>query len=189
VDQVDAALKEFLGLYEKDRKGAYALRIGEIYAKKAEKNKANVDSAVNYFLEAGLLFQKENNPANVKVAFGNAEYQLFEKYDYNKKLKELEASQKKGAASAQKNQAAIKQKEKELRAIKKKIRTEYESMDMGAPPYLEEQVAKLESDIETLKAGGSSEDNAEIAKLDAELTRIQKELETLKANAKKRLGL
>ena len=188
-DQIDASLKEFQALYAKDPKGTYALRLGEIYATKAEKSKVHSDSAVNYFLEAGLLFQKENNPANVKVAFGNAEFQLCEKYDYNKKVKELEASQKKGASSAQKNLAAIKAKEKELRALKKKIRVEYESMDMGAPPYLEDQVAKLQTDIQTLKAGGSTSDSNEIVKLDAEYARIQKELETLKANAKKRLNL
>ncbi len=189
VDQTDAALKEYQTLYAKDRKGSYALRIGEIYAKKAEKSKIMCDSAVNYFLEAGLLFQKEDNPANVKVAFGNAEFQLFEKYDYNKKVKALEATQKKGAASAQKNQAAIKVKEKELRKLKKKIRDEYESMDMGAPPYLEDQVAKLEQDIETLKAGGDSGDSGEFAKLETEMVRIQKELETLKSSVKKRLNL
>lgn len=189
VDQADAALKEYQALYAKDRKGSYALRIGEIYAKKAEKSKVYCDSAVTYFLEAGLLSQKENNPANVKAAFGNAEFQLFEKYDYNKKVKEVEATQKKGAASAQKNQAAIKEKEKELRKLKKKIRDEYESMDMGAPPYLEDQVTKLEQDIETLKAGGNTGDSGEFAKLEAEMVRIQKELETLKSSAKKRLNL
>ncbi|HLP57688.1 MAG TPA: tetratricopeptide repeat protein, partial [Candidatus Deferrimicrobium sp.] len=188
-DQVDAALKEFQGLYAKDKKAAYALRIGEIYAMKAEKSKVYSDSAVNYFLEAGLLSQKENNPANVKAAFGNAEYQLCEKYDYNKKVKEFDATQKKGATSAQKNLAAIKTKERELRKLKKKIRDEYESMDMGAPPYLEDQVTKLETEIQTLKAGGSTSDNGELAKLEAEYARIQKELETMKAEAKKRLNL
>lgn len=189
VEQVDAALKEYQALYAKDRKGNYALRIGEIYAKKAEKSKIMCDSAANYFVEAGLLFQKENNSSNMKVAFGNAEYQLCEKYNYNKKVKELDATQKKGASSAKKNEAAIKEKEKELRKLKKKIRDEYESMDMGAPPYLEDQVAKLESDIEKLKAGGDTGDSGEAAKLEAEYTRIQKELETLKSTVKKRLGL
>jgi tetratricopeptide (TPR) repeat protein len=189
VDQFDAALKEYQALQAKDQKANYALRIGEIYAKKAEKSKIMCDSAVNYFLEAGLLFQKEGNAANAKMAFSNAEFQLFEKYDYNKKVKELEASQKKGAASAQKNLAAIKEKEKELRKLKKKIRDEYESMDMGAPPYLEDQVSKLEQDIATLKAGGNTNDSGEFAKLETEMVRIQKELETLKANVKKRLNL
>ena len=188
-DQFDAALKEYQAIYAKDQKGNYALRLGEIYAKKAEKSKVYCDSAVSSFLEAGLLFQKENNSANVKVAFSNAEFQLCEKYDYNKKVKELEATLKKNAASAQKNQAAIKEKERELRKLKRKIRDEYESMDMGAPPYLEDQRAKLEKDIATLKAGGNTGDNAEFAKLETELARIQKELETLKAEAKKRLGL
>jgi tetratricopeptide (TPR) repeat protein len=189
VDQFDAALKEYQALQAKDQKANYALRIGEIYAKKAEKSKIMCDSAVNYFLEAGLLFQKEGNTSNAKMAFSNAEFQLFEKYDYNKKVKELEASQKKGAASAQKNLAAIKEKEKELRKLKKKIRDEYESMDMGAPPYLEDQVSKLEQDIATLKAGGNTNDSGEFAKLETEMVRIQKELETLKANVKKRLNL
>jgi hypothetical protein len=188
-NRLDSALKEFQALYSKDRKAIYALRMGDIYAKKGARNKSLLDSAVRYYLEAGYLYKKEGSSSNMKVAFGKAEYQLFEKYGFNDRVKALEAKQRRNRSSAQKNEALIREKERELRILKRKIRKEYEAMNMAPPPYLEAQVEKLEKEIAALKAGGSPDDSAEVDKLEAERTRIKKELESLKAQVKKRLNL
>jgi hypothetical protein len=188
-NRLDSALKEFQALYSKDQKGIYALRMGDIYAKKGARNKKLLGSAVNYYLEAGYLYKKEGSSSNMKVAFGKAEYQLFEKYDFNKKVKALEAKQRKNRSSAQQNAALIKKKKRELRALKRKIRKEYEAMDMAPPPYMEAQVEKLEKDIAALEAGGSPDDSAAVDKLEAERAKIKKELEDLKAQVRKRLNL
>lgn len=188
-NRLDSALKEFQALYSKDQKAIYALRMGDIYAKKGARNKKLLDSAVNYYLEAGYLYKKEGVSSNMKVAFGKAEYQLFEKYGFNNKVKALEAKQRKNRSSAQQNAALIKKKKRELRALKRKIRKEYEAMDMAPPPYLEQQVEKLEKEIAALEAGGSPDDSAAVDKLEAERAKIKKELEDLKAQVKKRLNL
>jgi hypothetical protein len=188
-NQLDTALKEFLALYSKEKTGANARRIAEAYAEKAKRNKSMIDSVVNYYLEAGWLYQKENDSAKAKAAFSTAEFHLFEKYDYNKKVKEIEAEQRKNQASAQKNEALIRQKERELRDLKRKIRKEYEAMDMAPPPYLQQQVEKLEKEIENLKSGVSANTSDAAAKLEQERQRISKEFEELKAKVKKNLGL
>lgn len=188
-NQLDAALKEFEGLYAKEKTGANARRIADAYIEKAKRNKSMLDSAVNYYLEAGWLYQKENDGTKAKAAFSTAQFHLFEKYDFNKKVKELDAEQRKSQASAQRNESVIRAKEKELRDLKRKIRKEYEAMDMAPPPYLEQQVEKLEKEIDGLKSGVSANTSDAASKLEQERQRILKEFEDLKAKAKKTLGL
>ena len=189
VNNLDSALKEYQILYSKEKKGIIALRMGDVYSKKAKRDKRFFDSTVNSYLEAGLLYNKEGNNSNKKIAYNKGEYQLFEKYDFNKKVKRLEAKQKKNKASAQKNQALLRKKKHELRGLKRKIRKEYDAQDIAPPLYLEQQVEKLEKEIAALEAGGSAEDVGEAAKLEQERKRIKKEYEELKAKAKKRLDL
>ncbi len=188
-NKLDSALKEYQTLYSKERKGIIALRMGDLYSKKAKRDKKFFDSAVNSYLEAGLLYNKEGNNSNKKIAFNKGEYQLFEKYGFNKKVKRLEAKQKQSKASAQKNQALLRKKKHELRGLKRKIRKEYDAQNIAPPLYLEQQVEKLEKEIAALEAGGSTEDMDEAEKLEQERSRIKKEYEELKAKAKKRLNL
>jgi len=188
-NNLDSALKEYQTLYSKEKKGIIALRMGDVYTQKAKRNKSLFDSAVNYYLEAGLLYNKEGNNSNMKIAFNKGQYQLFEKYDFNEKVKRLESKQKQSRASAQKNEDLIRKKKYELRKILRKIRNEYDSQNIEAPLYLREQAENLEKEIKTLEAGVSTEDVDEAAKLEDEKQRIQKEFEDLKAKVKKRLNL
>jgi tetratricopeptide (TPR) repeat protein len=103
-NQLDSAVKEFKALYSKDKKAIYALRLGEIYTQQAKRNNSLNDSAVNFYLEASVLYGKEGNAANQKVAYQKAEFQLFEKYGFNKKVNALADQQKKSQASAEKNE-------------------------------------------------------------------------------------
>jgi len=188
-NNLDAALKEFEAMYAKNKKAVYALRIGDVYVEKAKKGKQFVDSAVNSYLEAGLLYQKENNTTNAKIALDKAKYQLFEKYGFNKKAKDYEAKIGKTKSSAQKNTQEIERLEREIRQIERRLRKEYG--DLEPPDFEVQKVTKLEQQIAKLKAGGSSSggDDAEGIKLEQEKQRIEKEYNDLLAQAKKRLGL
>ncbi len=187
-NRLDSALKEFQALYKKDKQAVYARRIGEVYAKKGKRNKAMIDMAISYYLEAGWLYQKEGENSKMKGAFSQAQYQLFEKYDFNKKVKDLERERRRSQASAKKNESAVRAKKRELRKLQRKIRKEYEAMDMAPPPYMEEQVEKLEKEIEALESGVSADTSDKAAKLSEERARIVKEFESLKSAAKKRVG-
>jgi len=188
-NNLDAALKEFEAMYAKDKKANYALRIGNVYEEKAKKNKQFIDSAVNFYLEAGLLYQKEKNTTNGKLALDKAKYELFEKYDFNKKAKDYEAKVGKSKSSAQKNTQEIDRLEREIRQIERRLRKEYG--DLEPPDFETEKLTKLEKQVAKLKSGGSSSpgNDAEGIKLEQEKQRIEKEFNDLLAQAKKRLGL
>jgi len=187
-NQLDSALKEFQGLYSKDKQAIYARRIGEVYSAKGKRDKTMIDTAINYYLEAGWLYQKQGDNSKMKAAFDLAQYQLFEKYDFNDKVKALENERRKSQASAQKNEELVRAKERELRKLQRTIRKDYEAMDMAPPPYMQQQVEKLEKDIQALNSGVSADTSDKAGKLSEERSRILKEFEDLKAAAKKRLG-
>jgi tetratricopeptide (TPR) repeat protein len=186
-NKLDAALKEFQALYAKDKKAINALRIADIYAEKAKKNKALDDSAVNFYLEASVLYGKEGNSSNQNIAYKKAEFQMFEKYDFNKKVKALEAQQKQSQASAQQNESQIRRAEYELRKLKRTIQRDYEMQDISPPDYLTKKVNDLQKKIRALKSGVSTQATDEIQNLEKERQRIQKELSDLLAQVKKRL--
>ncbi len=183
----DSAIQEFKTLYTNNKKALYALRIGDAYTEKSKRDKKFLDSAVDYYLEASLLYEKEGNSANSKIAFKKAEYELFDKYDFNDKVKAYDAKLKKSQTSAQKNEEEIRRLRGELRALKRRLRREYQ--DYAPPPYEEEKVKKLEDQIARLEAGVSAETDEEGAKLEEERNRIKKEYDALLTKAKKRLNL
>ena len=186
-NQLDSALKEFQALYSKDKQAIYARRIGEVYAAKGKRDKKMIDTAINYYLEAGWLYQKQGDNSKMKAAFDLAQYQLFEKYDFNDKVKALENERRKSQASAQKNEELIHAKKRELRKVQREIRKE-EALGVAAPPYKMEKAEKLEKEIAALESGVSADTSDKAGKLSEERARIVKEFEDLKAAAKKRLG-
>jgi tetratricopeptide (TPR) repeat protein len=186
-NQLDSALKEFKSIYSKDKKAIYALRLGEIYTQQAKKNNLLHDSAVNFYLEASVLYSKEGNSANQKVAYQKAEFQLGEKYGFNKKVAALDDQQKKSQASAEKNESQIRKLEYELRKLQRQIEREY--VDVDPPAYIQDKVTELENKIAALKSGASTQATDEAAKLEGERKKIQDELKTLLAKIKKQMGL
>lgn len=185
-NKLDSALKEFKALYAKEKKAIYALRLADIYAQKARRNKSLNDSAVNYYLEASVLYSKEGNASNQKISYKKAEFQLFEKYGFNKKVKQLEADQRKNQASAEKNASQIRRKKFELRKLKRKIQREY--TDIDPPPYVTDKVKELQKQIAALESGASPQSTDAAAKLEEEKKRIQNELKNLLTKVKKNLG-
>jgi tetratricopeptide (TPR) repeat protein len=186
-NRLDSALKEFKALYSKNKKAVFALRMADIYAKKARRNKALNDSAVNYYLEASVLYGKEGSSSNQRVAYKKAEFQLFEKYGFNKKVKALAAQQKKNQASAENNASQIRRTKRELRKLQTKIRKEY--VDIDPPPYVLDKVKELQKKIAALESGASPQATDAAAKLEEEKKKIQDELKSLLAKVKKQLGV
>lgn len=185
-NRLDSALKEFKALYAKDKKAVFALRMADIYAQKAKRNNSLNDSAVNYYLEASVLYGKEGNTNNQKVAYQKAEFQLFEKYGFNKKVKALAAQQKKNKASAEKNASQIRRAKFELRKLKRQIQREY--VDIDPPKYITDKVKELQKKIRALESGASPQATDAAAKLEEEKKKIQDELKSLLAKVKKQLG-
>ncbi|MGD2085090.1 MAG: tetratricopeptide repeat protein [Candidatus Aminicenantes bacterium] len=185
-NKLDSALKEFKALYSKNKKAIFALRIADIYAQKAKRNNSLNDSAVNYYLEASVLYGKEGNTNNLKVAYQKAEFQLFEKYGFNKKVQALAAQQRKNKASAEKNASEIRRAKYELRKLQRDIRRNY--VDIDPPKYITDKVKELQKKIRALESGVSSQATDEAAKLEEEKKKIQNELKSLLAKVKKQLG-
>jgi hypothetical protein len=186
-NQLDSAAKEFKTLYSKEKKAIYALRLGEIYTQQTKRNNSLNDSAVNFYLEASVLYGKEGNAANQKVAYQKAEFQLFEKYGFNKKVNALADQQKKSQASAEKNESQIRRLEYELRKLQRQIQREY--VDIDPPPYITDKVKDLQKKIAALKSGATPQATDEAAKLEEEKKKIQDELKDLLAKVKKQLGV
>lgn len=188
-NRLETALKEFKAIYSREKKGGTASRIADVYIKKAQKNKNHLNSAVNYFLEAGLLFEKEMNSKNRKAAFQNAKYWLFEKHGYNKEYRGVKDLIRREQSSAQKNKKAIRIKEKELRKYNRRLERDYYNQDLDPPPYELKKLKKLEQEIKMLKSGGTSKSNAQIEALEKKKKDIEKEYESLKSEVKKLMKL
>ncbi|MCI0470760.1 MAG: tetratricopeptide repeat protein [Candidatus Aminicenantes bacterium] len=187
----EAALTEFKALSTAHKKGIYASYLGEVYENKAKSDKKFYDSAVAHYLEAHLLFKKEQNNTTSQTAFKNARYDLYEKYGFNKKVEEYNKKQTQNQSSAQKNKAEIERLKKELAKHERYLRKTYDRNDMDPPDYELAKSQKLEDKIAALEKGGTTDSAGgdEGAKLETERTKIEKELNDLLAAAKKRLGL
>ncbi|MGE5341615.1 MAG: tetratricopeptide repeat protein [Candidatus Omnitrophota bacterium] len=190
----DQALSEYQALLSKFKKASYALKIAEVYDEKAKKNKQFIDNAVDAYLEAHLLFLKENNSSNAKTALDTAKYRLYEKYDLNERIKKVNAAMKTQEDPAKKNAAAIANLEKEIRKEERRIRKEYESQDIEPPAYEKQKIEKLRKQITALQSGAPasgapSKSQEEAKKLEDDLNKVKKEVDDLLAKAKKRLGM
>ncbi len=187
----DAALKEFTDAYAKSRKGINAERLGNIYLAKAEKEKKFLDSAINLQLEAGLLYNKENNSKRRDALMTNAKYWLYEKYNYNAKIKKYNASVK-PVKQAPSNDKEIKTLQYEYDKLERALARQYADVEM--PGYEQDRLDKIQEKINKLKSGASStpanDPNAALAQeLEKEKQRIEAEFKTLNDQARKKLGL
>jgi len=181
------ALREFNALYAKDKKGKYAKNLAEIYSGKAKSNRQYFKQAVDYYIESAILFRKEGSTSKHNAALNLGKYQLFEKYQFNTKIKKYNADQQKNKSSAAKNAAAIKKLARELRKHKRHLRKTYDVNDLDPPTYEVEKTQKLEKRIEILKSGGSAKSEAEGDKLMAEKKKIEKEFQNRVSEIKNRM--
>jgi hypothetical protein len=188
--RMDAALKEFSDAYAKTRKAINAERLGNIYLAKAEKEKKFLDNAINYQIEAGLLYQKEKNSSRQAALLKNAEYWLYEKYNYNAKISKYNASVK-PVKPAPSNDKAIKELQYKYDKLDRELQRKY--VDIEMPGYEQDKLDAIQAEIDKLKKGGdqpANDPNAALAQeLKKEEARIEAEFAALTGEARKKLGL
>ena len=188
--KLDAAIKEFTEAYASSRKAVNAERLGNIYLSKSQKEKNALDKAISYQIEAGLLYQKEKNTSRQNALLKNAKYWLYEKYDYNAKIKKYNATVK-TAKPAVNNDKEITRLQYEYSKLERELARKY--VDIEMPGYEQDKLDKILEQISKLKKGNgqAAEDpNSAVAQeLMKEQQRIEAEFKSLTEQAKKKLGL
>ncbi|MEI6614338.1 MAG: hypothetical protein WCL37_05530 [Chrysiogenales bacterium] len=189
-NKLDAAVKEFTDAYAKSKKAINAERLGNIYLEKAKKDKKFYDQAINYYIEAGLLYKNEKNTSRQDALLKNAQFWLFEKYDYNARIKKYNATVK-PVKPVVSNEKEIKKLERDLDKLERQLNETYGDVEM--PGYEQDKLDNIQQQIDKLKAGSSKpadDPNAAAAQeLMKEQQRIEAEFKTLSAAARKKLGL
>ncbi|MCX6553458.1 MAG: hypothetical protein NTZ12_00360 [Candidatus Aminicenantes bacterium] len=189
-NKLEAAVKEFSDAYAKNRKAINAERLGNIYLEKAKKDKKFYDQAINYYIEAGLLYQNDKNSSRQAALLKNAQFWLFEKYEFNARIKKYNATVKpvKPVAS---NEKEIKKLERDYDKLERQLNETYGDVEM--PGYEQDKLDKIQQQIDKLRAGNAKPADdpnaAAAAELLKEQQRIEAEFKTLTAQAKKKLGL
>jgi tetratricopeptide (TPR) repeat protein len=190
-NKLDAAVKEFSDAYAKNRKAINAERLGNIYLEKAKKDKKFYDQAINYYIEAGLLYQKEKNASRQAALNKNAQFWLFEKYEFNARIKKYNATVK-PVKPVVSNDKEIKKLERDYDKLERQLNETYGDVEM--PGYEQEKLDKIQAQIDKLKAGNAKPaaddpNAAAAAELLKEQQRIEAEFKALTAQAKNKLGL
>jgi tetratricopeptide (TPR) repeat protein len=189
--KLDAALRELSDAYAKNRTAINAERLGNIYLAKAEKDKKYFDNAIAYQIEAGLLYQKEKDSKRQAALLKNAKYWLYDKYDYNEKIKKYNASVK-TTKPAVNNDKEIKELQYKYDKLDRELQRKY--VDIEMPGYEQDKLDAIMAQINKLKSGGSdssaNDPNAALAQeLEKEKVRIEAEFSSLVEKAKKKLGM
>jgi len=189
-NKLDAAVKEFTEAYAKNRKGINAERLGNIYLEKGKKDKKFYDQAIAYYIEGGLLYKIEKNTSRQEALLKNAQFWLFEKYDFNARIRKYNATVK-PVKPVVSNDKEIQKLERELDKMERQLSETYG--DVEYPGYEQDKLDKIQDQIDKLRAGNkkpANDPNAAAAEaLMKEQQRIEAEFKTLTAQAKKKLGL
>jgi hypothetical protein len=189
-NKLDTAVNEFTEAYAKNRKAINAERLGNIFLAKAKKDKKFYDLAINYYIEAGLLYKYEKNTPRQDALLKNAQYWLFEKYDFNARIKKYNATVK-PVKPVLSNEKEIKQLQREYDKLERKLSETYGDVEM--PGYEQDKLDKIQEQIDKLKAGSNKPaddtNSAAAQELMKEQQRIEAEFKTLREAAKKKLGL
>lgn len=188
-DQFDNAIKEYETIYAKNKTAIVATRQADIYIQKARRNKALLDKAISFYLEAHLLYQKEGNANNSKAAYKKAEFELFEKYGFNDKIKKINQDVQKQQSSSAQNASTIRRLKYELRKEENRINKEYTNNGIEPPDFENKKLDDLRTKIDQLESGASPQVSDAASKLENDRLQIQEELKKLLADAKKRLGM
>ncbi len=190
-NKYDAALEKFNEAYAKEKKGMTAERIADIYLAKSKRDAKLLDTAIEWYVEAGLLFGKEKNGGRQDTALKTAKYQLGEKYSYNERAKKYQASLKNIKPAASSNDKEIARLQKEYSKLERDLSAKYQDIEM--PSYEQEKLDKLTAQIEKLKAGSANTGNEKIDQegeaLVKDKEKIENEFNALVDKIKKRLGI
>ncbi len=187
----DVAIRDLTTAYGAARKGITASRLAGLYQAKGKKDAKALDTAIDFYIEAALLFRKEGDRTREDAALKSAKYFHFEKYGYNQKVAKYNATVKsiKPAAGAA-NEKEIAQAERELASLERKLAAQYEDIEM--PGYEQDKITKAQAKIKQLRAaaaGPAPDNSAEGQALVKEQQRIEAEFQSLTAKARQKLGL
>jgi len=186
-NRLDSALKEFLSIYANEKTGITAYRIGNIYEKKAKRNRKLYNNAAKYYVESYLLYRKEENSTNATSAKSYAKNMIVGKYNLQAKIDRYNAKQKKNKSSAARNKDEIASVKRQIRREKRRIYRAYP--DIEPPAYEYDKMDKLEKKLKALKSGTTKSSDKEGLALQKEIKKVDIELNDLITNTKKRLEL
>lgn len=188
--KLDMALREFTDAYGKNKKGINAERLANIYIAKSKRDKASLDIAVDYYLEAHLLFAREGDRTRSDNDLKSAKYYLAEKTGLNRKIEAYNAKMKNFKPQPS-NEKEIEKLQREYDVLEAKLNAKY--TDMEPPAYETDKLKKIQDRIKELKRGGGTPQGQQA---DQELQAINKEQQQLDeivkgliAKAKKKLGM
>lgn len=183
--QLDTALKEFTALYTEYRKARYASGISDIYGEKAKRNRMLYKESAIYLIEASLLYQKEDNPANVNIAIKKAKYNYYELYNLNKRIADYNKKPKPKPLSEEEIKKRVRRLEYLIRKEERKLEEKYPDTD--PPAYELKTLNKLKKDLQRVKSGPTPVEDKEGAELVAQKEKVDKEFATLVAQVKSRI--
>ncbi len=183
--QLDVALKEFSALYAENKKARYASSISDIYEEKSKGNRTLFKDSAIYLIKASLLYQKEDNPANVDKAIKKAKYNYYELYNLNAKIDIYNKKPKPKPLSEEEINKKVRLLEYMIRKEEKRLEEKYPDTD---PPDFElETLNKLNKDLERVKSGPGPVEDKEGAELVAQMEKVDKEFDALVAQVKSRI--
>lgn len=186
-NRLDSALKEFKSMYENEKTGITAYRIGNIYEKKAKRNRKLYEVAAKYYVEAYLLYKKEEKRTNATSAKSYAKNMIVNKYNLQAKIDRYNAQQKKNQSSASRNKDEIASVKRQIRREKRRIDRAY--TDIEPPAYEYDKIDKLQKKLKSLKSGSTKSSDKEGLALQKEIKKVDIELNDLITSTKKRLEL
>lgn len=186
-NKLDSALKEFVSMYAKEKTGITAYYIGNIYEKKAKRNRKLYNNAAKYYVESYLLYKKEEKKTNATSAKSYAKNMIVKKYNLQAKIDRYNAKQKKNQSSAARNKEEIASVKRQIRREKRRIDRAYP--DIEPPAYEYDKTNKLQKKLKALKSGTSTYSDKEGLALQKEIKKVDIELNDLITNTKKRLEL
>ncbi len=188
--RVDAAIRDLSDSFGRARKGITAERLGKIYQEKSNRDRKLLDTAISYYVQAGLLYGKENNSSRRDAVNKVAKYQLYEKYGYNAKAAAVNAKVKNQPKPVD-NTREIEKLQRDYERLEQQLATKYGDMEM--PAYEQDKLDKIAAQIQTLKSNKPKPPDEktaeEVAALEKERVRIETEFNGLVGAERKKLGM
>jgi hypothetical protein len=163
------------------------VRIAQIYGEKALNNTALYDQAAQKYIEAGLLYEKEQDFLKRDKSNQQALVQLQKKYKYRENYDLVQRNLRQSKHAADINNQELRKVRSRLRQIERTIRTDF--ADMEPPKYLTDEREKLEKRLQVLESGLGDQDAQKLENLEKLRKSIENELANLKKVVRKQLDM
>ena len=179
-----SALTEYKKIYDNEKKASNAINISKIYEKQKK-----YDLAIDYNLDASVLYGNDKQYKNRTICQNKAKVILQKKYNYAAAYQKTKSSINSSQANKDKNEKLIKKKELELRRAKHEKKKMEMQSGFAAPPHVTAKIDKLQKEINALKSGKtlSSTSNKEFEAFNKLKIKIETEFKKELADARERL--